>query len=271
MQKPYFEHFPIISTGLPHMDPIMGGAQQCRAGYTYGPVLRQYYILEYICRGKGEYTVNGQTYTASAGEAFLIRPYEVHLLRADKEDPWEYIWIGFSTDLTLPKLLQENYVFDASGLVDIFAAMRERAAEKRSVADYAADLYTIFARLYAAETQPERVSDDPIDTALAVIQKEYATITVQALADRLFLNRSYFGARFKKRTGMSPKAYIDTCRLSAATKLMHELGLTVTQAALATGYSDVMCFSKMYKRHYGISPRQSMEKCSPSGKTVYLQ
>ena len=270
MQTPYFEHFPISSTGLPHMDPIMGGAQQCRAGYTYGPVMRQYYILEYVCRGKGEYTVNGQTYAASAGEAFLIRPYEVHLLRADKEEPWEYIWIGFSTDLTLPKLLLENYVFDASGLADIFTAMRERAAEKRSAADYAADLYTIFARLYAAETQPERVSEDPIDRAVAIIQKEYATITVQMLADRLFLNRSYFGAQFKKRTGKSPKIYIDECRLSAATKLMHALGYTATQAAHATGYGDVMAFSKMYKRHYGISPRQAAGRM-PRAKTIHLR
>lgn len=270
MLKPYFEHFPIISTGLPHMDPIMGGAQQCRAGYTYGPVMRQYYILEYVCRGKGEYTVNGQTYTASAGQAFLIRPYEAHLLRADKQDPWEYIWIGFSTDLTLPKLLRDNYVFDASGLADVFLRMRE-SAEERTVAEYAADLYTIFARLYAAETHMERASGDPIDTALAVIQKEYATITVQTLADRLFLNRSYFGALFKKRTGKTPKEYIDECRLSAATKLMSALGYTVTQAALATGYGDVMRFSKMYKRHYGISPRQSIQKRSAQGKTIYLK
>lgn len=206
MPKPYFQLFSLRSTGLPHMDPIMGGAQQCRAGYTYGPVMRQYYIMEYICRGKGEYTVNGQTFAAEAGQAFLIRPYEVHLLRADETDPWEYIWIGFSTDLTLPRVLKENYVF----------AARE-------------------------------------------------------LADRLFLNRSYFGALFKKRTGKTPKAYIDECRLSAATKLMSELGYTVTQAALATGYGDVMRFSKMYKRHYGISPRQSIQKRSAQGKTIYLK
>ena len=271
MRKSYFEHFPIASAGLVHMDPIMGGAQQCRAGYTYGPVMRQYYILEYICRGKGEYTVNGQTYTASAGEAFFIRPYEVHLLRADKTDPWEYIWIGFSTDLTLPKLLQENYVFDASGIADIFLRMRDRAAVSGRIDEYAADLYTIFARLYAAETQAGHLSDDPIDIALSVIKKEYATITVQALADRLFLNRSYFGLRFKKRTGKSPKAYIDACRLSAATKLMRELGYTATQAALATGYGDVMCFSKMYKRHYGISPRQAAQRGTGAGKTVHLK
>lgn len=270
MQRPYFEHFLLRSTGMPHMDPVMGGAQQCRAGYIYGPVMRQYYIMEYICRGKGECTVNGQTYIASAGQAFLIRPYEVHLLRADKTDPWEYIWIGFSTDLTLPRVLAENYVFDARELADIFLRMRESAAE-RTVAEYAADLYTIFARLYAAETHAERASGDPIDTALAVIRKEYATITVQTLADRLFLNRSYFGALFKKRTGKTPKEYIDECRLSAATKLMSELGYTVTQAALATGYGDVMRFSKMYKRHYGISPRQSIQKRSAQGKMIHLK
>ena len=34
------------------------------------------------------------------------------------------------------------------------------------------------------------------------------------------------------------------------------------QAAAAVGYSDVMCFSKMYKRHFGLSPRASLRSRS---------
>lgn len=264
----YYTDFYITNLSLPHINPLMGGMQQCPAGYTYGPVMRTYYIIEYVFRGKGEYTANGICHTVTAGQAFIIRPCEAHLLRADAEDPWEYNWLGFSCDLTLPKLLAENYVFSDAAVTETFTRLADGAHGLRDAADYAAAIYAMFVRLYVAEKKQHRRADDPVDRALEMIDREYASITVQALADRLFLNRSYLGALFKKKLGKSPKTYIDERRLSAATMLMKELGYSATQAAAAVGYSDVMCFSKMYKRHYGVSPRASIKS---RGRTVELK
>jgi len=258
--KPYFIHFNIDPTSaMPHISPLMGGRQQCPPGYTYGPVMRQYYIIEYVLSGKGEYTVSGDAFEVSSGEAFIIKPYEVHILSADKEEPWEYVWIGFSTDLTLPNQFKENYVIDASAISEEFMRLSSAGGEKLSSAEYSTIVFSMFSKLYASENFEEDESRKPMDVAEAIIKKEFATITVKELAERLFLDRSYFGAQFKKHTGKTPKEYIDECRMSSATKLMHELGYTVTQAASAVGYSDVMAFSKMFKRHYGKSPREFLK------------
>ena len=270
--KSYFTYFKVPDLHLPHLSPLMGGMQQCPKGYTFGPVMREYYIIEYVLHGKGEYTANGICYTVGAGEAFIIRPYEVHLLRADDEDPWEYVWVGFSCDMTLPKVLAEKYVFADAAVADTFSTFADGAHAARSTADYATALYAMLVRLYTEEKKEKVHTSDPVDRALEIIEREYATITVQALAERLFLNRSYLGALFKGRTGKSPKAYIDERRLSAATMLMSELGYTATQAAAAVGYSDVMCFSKMYKRHFGISPRASLQNRSKKdSRTIILK
>lgn len=270
--RPYFTHFKIEPMTLPHINPLMGGAQQCPKGYTYGPVMRQYYIVEYVLAGKGEYTVNGEVYSVEAGQAFIIKPYEVHILRADKEDPWEYVWLGFTTDLQLPRQLAENYVFDAECLRDLFLRLTKEDGAALGKVAYASMVYAMFARLYASE-QKEETPQNVMEAAVAIIRKEYATISVQSLAERLFLNRSYFGAQFKKYTGKSPKEYIDECRMASATKLMHELGYTVTQAAAAVGYSDVMTFSKMFKKHYGRSPREFIKVKTSERKraTFYLK
>ncbi len=258
--KPYFIHFNIDpSTQMPHISPLMGGRQQCGLGYTYGPVMRQYYIIEYVLSGKGEYTVNGEVHTAKKGEAFIIKPYEVHVLRADKEEPWEYVWIGFSTDLTLPTQFEENYVIDAAAISEEFLRLASEGGEMLTNAEYAATVFSVFAKLYACKNYNEEKTQSTMDLAEAIIKKEFASITVSELADRLFLDRSYLGARFKKHTGKTPKEYIDECRMASATMLMHELGYTVTQAAAAVGYSDVMAFSKMFKRHYGKSPRDFLK------------
>lgn len=259
---PYFTHFKCTDLHLPHLSPLMGGQQQCSPKYTFGPVMREYYIIEYVLAGKGTYTANGVRQTVQAGEAFIIRPYEVHLLTADAEDPWEYVWIGFTTDLTLPALLAEHYVFSDPSVSKTFLGFADGNHASRGAVDYAAALYAMFVHLYAKEQQKNKSAEDPIEQAVEIIRREYATVTVQELADRLFLNRSYFGAQFKKKLGKSPKAYIDEQRLSSAAMLMNELGYSATQAAAAVGYSDVMCFSKMYKRHFGLSPRASMRSRS---------
>lgn len=266
----YFTHFSVPDKHLPHLNPLMGGMQQCGSGYTFGPVMREYYIIEYVLRGKGEYTANGVSYKAEAGEAFIIRPYEVHLLRADAEDPWEYVWIGFSLDMTLPKLLAENYVFKSEAVAETFSAFADGAHGERTTLEYTVALYAMLAKLYAEEQQKNERPNDPVAAAVEIIEREYATITVQALADRLFLNRSYLGARFKKQTGKTPKEYIDEFRLSSAAKLMCEFGYNATQASVAVGYSDAATFSRMFKKHYGKSPRESIKSRSRKDSRTFL-
>lgn len=266
--EPYFKSFPIEENDFPYFRPVMGGIQQCEGGYTYGPAIRRYYIVEYILSGKGVYTVGGVAHAVSAGECFIIRPYEAHLLRADGDDPWHYVWLGFTTELPLPGILASQYVFDGTPAKDLFLSLA--TAPPRTVAEYSSLIYAVLAR-YAAQKREEKAPRTPVDEAIAMMQKEYATIKVQTVADRLFLNRSYFGAQFKKATGKTPKAYIDELRMSAAVMMMADLGYTVGQAALATGYGDVLCFSKMYKRRFGCAPRESLKRKTPGGGTILLK
>ena len=72
---PYFIHFHIDDMNLPHISALMGGIQQCPSGYTYGPVMRRYYIIEYVLDGCGEYIVNGSSYKVKKGEAFIIKDF----------------------------------------------------------------------------------------------------------------------------------------------------------------------------------------------------
>ena len=72
------------------------GFQKCTPGYSWGPGVRDHYLLHYILSGKGTYKTGDKIYTLEAGQLFLAPPETTIYYRADEEDPWEYYWVGFS-------------------------------------------------------------------------------------------------------------------------------------------------------------------------------
>ena len=43
------------------------GLQSCERGYTWGPGVRDHYLIHYVVDGKGTYTVNNTVYELRAG------------------------------------------------------------------------------------------------------------------------------------------------------------------------------------------------------------
>ena len=71
------------------------GYQKCTPGYHMGPLTRNRYLIHHVVSGKGYYVVNGETFSIQEGDSFLIYPNTVVSYFADREDPWEYYWVGF--------------------------------------------------------------------------------------------------------------------------------------------------------------------------------
>ena len=79
-------------------------------------------------------------------------------------------------------------------------------------------------------------------------------VSISALAGELNLDRSYFSTLFRRQTGRSPQQYLTELRLEKARTLLLEYGYRPGEAAQAVGYADIFSFSRMFKRHYGVSP-----------------
>ena len=93
------------------------------------------------------------------------------------------------------------------------------------------------------------------------MKSEYMNaITVSDISERLNLDRSYFSALFKKRTGKSPQKYLFDLRMETAAKLMKEQEQSPLSAAASVGYTDIYNFSRMFKKAFGMSPRAYIGK-----------
>ena len=68
-----------------------------------GPHRHPYDEIQFIREGRGQYTVNGETFEASAGDIFVIKAGEVHTFRCIGDGPLVQLDVHLS-----PRFIQEN-------------------------------------------------------------------------------------------------------------------------------------------------------------------
>ena len=230
--------------------PIFSGHYACPSQNVFGPAVRNHYIVHFVLDGKGTLINSKGSHTVSAGELFVIRKGEETTYVADKDEPWEYVWIAFNGTRTA--------LFDNSD--DVFKTPAEldmKVNEYVKRGDKSPDIFTsiLYELIYhlfdieSRETQNERIRD-----VHRYMKYNYMTdITVAGLAATFGFERSYFYRIFKSGYGLSPKEYLTKVRLEQG-RLLLSRGYSVAECAYMVGYSDAFSFSKAYKKRYGISP-----------------
>lgn len=239
----------IIDEHYQGLNPMQFGHEKCAPGHCFGPAVRTHWLLHYVISGCGTFVKGGKTYRVVPGDTFVIEPYEETYYEADGDNPWHYIWIGFTGE---PPYKLNMAVIHAPALGDIFTdALRCATMNRGRSAFLASVLWQIFACLLDEEHREY----DYIKQAIHCMKLDYANgITVAEIADKLNLNRSYFSVLFKERTGLSPQDYLTNLRMETAKELMVKYKKTPSIAAFSTGYNDIYNFSRMFKRHTGMSP-----------------
>ena len=68
---------PLLNKGFHDVNPVVCGWQNCDSGHSFGPAIREYYLIHYILDGKGIFERRGVIYNLAKGSMFLIRPHEL--------------------------------------------------------------------------------------------------------------------------------------------------------------------------------------------------
>lgn len=74
------------------------GFQHCAPLHSFGPAIRDHYLIHCVLSGKGTFQVGERKFPLSAGQGFLIHPDISTTYTADATDPWYYCWVGFGGD-----------------------------------------------------------------------------------------------------------------------------------------------------------------------------
>ncbi|WP_067840309.1 helix-turn-helix domain-containing protein [Amphibacillus sediminis] len=79
-------------------------------------------------------------------------------------------------------------------------------------------------------------------------------ISLDEIAQKLFLNPSYFSRLFKKEVGITFVEYIKKLKMERAKELLNETQLTIGEISERVGYDGQSYFIKLFKQHEGVTP-----------------
>jgi two-component system response regulator YesN len=96
-----------------------------------------------------------------------------------------------------------------------------------------------------------------IELALKYMEEHFSeAITMNGVAEHLYLNPSYFSKIFHEETGETFSKYLIRLRMDKAKKLLKNSTLKIYEVAQQVGYQDFRHFVKLFKDHEGITPAQ---------------
>jgi AraC-like DNA-binding protein len=115
-----------------------------------------------------------------------------------------------------------------------------------------------------ASTRAALTPEKSIETAMQYCRQHLAEeIDFAALAKQNAMSYSSLRQKIRKLTGSGPAQYVTALRCDAARKLLSGSDLAIKQIAARVGIEDPYAFSRIFKRHVGISPQHYREQASP--------
>ncbi len=91
-------------------------------------------------------------------------------------------------------------------------------------------------------------------------QRPDLPLTVKELASVARLTPNHFTALFHRHTGHIFTEYLSNERLKRAKQYLVDLTLSINEVARLVGYDDPSYFTRWFRQHLGVSPREWREK-----------
>jgi len=247
----------------------------------------EFHELVVILAGHGRHITPRETYTISAGDAFLLAgaeahgyadtqdlalvnilfdPQRLHLPLADVGDIPGYQAL-FRVE---PRLRSQNRLRSrlqlapdalavAAQLIErLQAELRERKPGYRFASCACLmDLILYLSRCYTRTGAPEGGAILRIGQVLSFIEKRFAEpIHVSQLAQLAHMSESSLLRAFRRVMGTSPLDHVIRVRVGKAMELLRHEDVRVTEAAFQCGFHDSNYFARQFRKIAGRTPRQ---------------
>lgn len=95
-----------------------------------------------------------------------------------------------------------------------------------------------------------------IKDAKILIDRNFdSAISLDVIADRVYLSKYHFLRLFKESYGLTPNQYLQSRRIDKSKQLL-ETEDSITQVCFKVGFKSVQSFSNLFKRETGLTPSE---------------
>ena len=229
-----------------------------------------YYEIYYMEAGERHFVINNQPYFARQGDFVLFSPYIMHCAYSGKDIAFKRILICFREHEISSGELREKlsagtgiYRMDAKSnkrmhfLMEMFMEEQDRAGEYRE--EYMKSILNTMVLTMLEKSVmsgAEKLKNtDCVSEIMDYINYHYQEdLTLQKLADLLFISPPYLCKIFKEYANQTVVQYINTTRILNAQRMVMETEDRITEISRSVGFVNVTHFNRVFKSITGITP-----------------
>ncbi|MFZ1782459.1 AraC family transcriptional regulator [Lactococcus raffinolactis] len=237
--------------------------------FSFGPAIRENYVIHYITSGSGLFMINGFDHQLKAGDCFILPADVETFYQSDDLNPWAYYWLGLSgrviNDLFARTALNDKgWILEnvsKSEFIEHFSRIQNLVEVDDKTVDLAIQvelfalmksLITLFPKSIA---EHRNQSDYYAEKAYTFINQNYSHgIKIKDVLSHVMISRAYLFTIFKHKYGLSPQKYLIDLRMAKAAMLLIHSDNLISQISESVGFSDSLSFSSAFKKRYGVSP-----------------
>lgn len=225
--------------------------------FSSGPP-RGCHTLAYQVSGSYEHFFLSQTLSVKSDTLFFINKNDTYNVR--RVEHGYSICITFTADIDF-----SSCILDCSNDPQVYnlfqKLLRVRNLDVKSNRCLAtAIVYEVFSVFYKQKESAyvPSTTRGKIELARNHIRTHYRDeeFQAQSLAKLCGVGVKRFRELFKQLYKTTPTQYVIDLRLNAATKLLTDGNFNVSTVAEMVGFSDVYYFSRLFKKRFGIAPKQ---------------
>ena len=236
-----------------------------------------------LLSGRVDYMVERMTYALRPWDVLLIGHHVIHKALIDQSQPYERVILYLDRQFVERSLPEAGLMdcFDAAdkqgqylltpdegqrrALADLVGALDRSASDEDFGAQALRDTLVMQLLIHinrlgrergpAAEASAPQY-DPKIAQSLSYINEHLGSeLTVETLAERVYLSKYHFMRLFKAQTGSTVHAYVRQRRLLYAAQLIRR-GVSATKAAADSGFEEYSTFFRAFRESFGVSPGQ---------------
>ncbi len=260
------------------------------ADWNFKDIVSPFTRIYYVTEGVASVTIEGVEHQLTPGNMYIIpaftrhsdscngifRHFYVHVYEdgTSESDIDKYIFPfrieGRELDRRLFEALCESNssmalkapdprIYDNKhSLIDCVRLNRQRPAYDRM--ESAGIIYQLLARFMRDATPKYQATDVRVRDAIASIRKRSAElIRVDELARDAHMSPDHFIRLFKKELGCTPTQFIIGRKMTQAMLMLASEPMLTKEVAYSLGYDNLSYFTRLFRTHTGMTPKQYRE------------